>query len=67
MKQAVTQKEQIINNKKFGYYMNLLKIKFLESQLASIKNPYLHRHQFCADMSPDRNLSKTGPSSCKLL
>ena len=33
----------------------------------SEKNPYQHHHQFCADVSPNRNLFKTGPSSCKLL
>ena len=67
MKQPVTQKKLIINNRKFGYLITLLKIKFLVSQLASKKNPYLHHHQFCADVSPNRNLFKTGPSSCKLL
>ena len=67
MKQPVTQKKLIINNKKFGYFITLLKIEFLASQLASKKNPYLHLRQFCADVSPNRNLFKTGPSSCKLL
>ena len=55
MKQPVTQKKLIINNRKFGYFITLLKIKFLASPLAS-KNPYLHHHQFCADVSPSRNL-----------
>ena len=32
MKQPVT---QIVNNRKFGYFITLLKIKFLVSQLAS--------------------------------
>ena len=39
MKQPVTQKELIINNRKFGYFITLLKIKFLVSQLASKKIP----------------------------
>ena len=43
MKQPVTQKKLIINNRKFGYFITLLKIKFLASQLASKKNPYLHK------------------------
>ena len=42
MKQPVTQKKLIIynniNNRKFGYFITLLKIKFLASQLASNKN-----------------------------
>ena len=59
MKQPVTQKKLIINNRKFGYFITLLKIKFLASQLASKKNPYLHNHQFCAGVSPNRNLFKT--------
>ena len=46
MKQPVTQKKLIINNKKFGYFITLLKIEFLASQLASKKNPYLHHRQF---------------------
>ena len=38
MKQPVTQMELIINNRKFGYFITLLKIKFLVSQLASKKS-----------------------------
>ena len=60
-------KETIINNREFGYFITLLKIKFLVSKFASKKNPYLHRHQLCANMSTNRNLFKTGPSMCKLL
>ena len=52
MKQPVTQRKLIVNNRKFGYFITLLKIKFLVSQLASKKNPYLHHHQFCANFTP---------------
>ena len=37
MKQPVTRKKLIIKNGKFGYFITLLKIKFLASQLASKK------------------------------
>ena len=39
MKQPVTQKKLIIKNRNFGYFITLLKIKFLASQLASKKIP----------------------------
>ena len=37
MTQPVRQKKLIINNRNFGYFITLLKIKFLASQLASKK------------------------------
>ena len=37
MTQPVTQKKLIINNRNFGYFITLLKIKFIASQLASKK------------------------------
>ena len=52
MKQPVTQRKLIINNRKFSYFITLLKNKFLVSQLALKNNPYLHCHQFCPDVSP---------------
>ena len=39
MKQPVTQRKLIINNRKFSYFITLLKNKFLVSQLASKKIP----------------------------
>ena len=66
MKQPVTQKKLIINNRKFGYFITLLLIKFLEYQLAS-KDSLPASPSIFADVSSNRNLSKTGPSSCKLL
>ena len=48
----------------FGYFITLLKIKFLVSQLASKKIPTCNRHQndqYCANVSPNKNLFKTGP------
>ena len=66
MTQPVRQKKLIINNRNFGYFITLLKIKFLASQLASKKNPYLHHHHHWGspEVTPNRNVSKTGPSSC---
>ena len=39
MKQPVTQRKLIINNRKFSYFITLLKNKFLVSQLASKNIP----------------------------
>ena len=52
MKQPVTQKKLIINNRKFGYFITLLKIKFLVSQLASKKIPICIAINFLLMLAP---------------
>ena len=52
MKQPVTQRKLIINNRRFGYFITLLKIKFLVSQLASKKIPTYITINFVPMLAP---------------